>query len=149
MGERAPAKQVRSGSLDEASVTRSVRPERVPMSAVIVDDHRLAGEGTIQLLEQAADTEVVGQAGSGEEGLGLLERLHPDAALVDVNLSGTSWLDVNGTPMLDKTLSSRLARRGTGPTGREALTSRGEAVVGALSRHLVARESHGTPGLPR
>jgi len=37
MGERAPAKQVRSGSLDEASVTRSVRPERVPMSTVIVD----------------------------------------------------------------------------------------------------------------
>jgi len=56
---------------------------------------------------------------------------------------------VNGTPMLDKTLSSRLARRRTGPTGREALTSRGEGVADALSRHLVARESHGTPGLPR
>ena len=67
------------------------------MSAVIVDDRRLAGEGTSQLLEQAADTEVVGQAGSGEEGLGLLERLHPDAALVDVNLSGTSWLDLART----------------------------------------------------
>ncbi|MHB1784034.1 MAG: hypothetical protein ACYCTE_15365 [Acidimicrobiales bacterium] len=149
MGERAPAKQVRSGSLDEASVTRSVRPERVPMSAVIVDDHRLAGEGTIQLLAPAKQV----RSGSLDEASVTRsvrpERVPMSAVIVDVNLSGTSWLDVNGTPMLDKTLSSRLARRRTGPTGREALTSRGEAVVGALSRHLVARESHGTPGLPR
>lgn len=61
---------------------------------MIVDDHTLVREGTLQLLEQAADVEVVGQAGTGEEGLRLLERLAPDVALVDINLPGMSGLEL-------------------------------------------------------
>jgi DNA-binding NarL/FixJ family response regulator len=92
MSERAPAEQVRSVSSDEAAVGRTDRPAAVPIRVVIVDDHALLREGTIQLLEQQAEVEVVGQAGSGEEGLEVLRRLRPDVALVDVHLPGMSGL---------------------------------------------------------
>ncbi len=60
----------------------------------IVDDHGLVREGTVQLLEQEADLQVVGQASNAEQGLVLLERLRPDVALVDVNLPGMSGLSL-------------------------------------------------------
>ena len=48
----------------------------------------------MELLEQVSDFEVVGQAGTGEEALALLEALEPDVALVDVNLPGMSRLQL-------------------------------------------------------
>jgi DNA-binding NarL/FixJ family response regulator len=92
MSERAPAEQVRSVSSDEAAVGRTDRPAAVPVRVVIVDDHALLREGTIQLLDLQAEVEVVGQAGSGEEGLEVLGRLRPDVALIDVHLPGMSGL---------------------------------------------------------
>lgn len=59
---------------------------------VIVDDHTLLREGTVQLLDQQPDLEVVGHAGTAEEALELLERTPADVALVDVNLPGMSGL---------------------------------------------------------
>ena len=64
------------------------------ITVVIVDDHALVREGTVQLLEQDPGIQVVGQAGTGEAGLGLLQQLRPDVALVDVNLPGMSGLDL-------------------------------------------------------
>jgi NarL family two-component system response regulator LiaR len=65
-----------------------------PIRLVIVDDHGLVREGTAQLLKQSADFDVVGQAGSGEDGLAVLERLQPDVALVDVHLPQMSGLEL-------------------------------------------------------
>jgi DNA-binding NarL/FixJ family response regulator len=79
-------------SSDEAPVGTTDRPPTVPIRVVIVDDHTLLREGTIQLLEQQAEVEVVGQAGSGEEGFEVLERLRPDVVLIDVHLPGMSGL---------------------------------------------------------
>lgn len=67
---------------------------RAPVRVVIVDDHQLVREGTRQLLDQADDLEAIGEAGSGEEGFRLCERLRPDVALVDVNLPGMSGLEL-------------------------------------------------------
>ena len=61
---------------------------------MIVDDHVLVREGTVQLLESEPDLEVVGQAGTAEEGIDLVDRLVPDVALVDVNLPGASGLEL-------------------------------------------------------
>ena len=61
---------------------------------VIVDDHALVREGTLQLLEQDPGIEVVGHAGTAEQGLDLLDRLAPDVAIVDINLPGMSGLDL-------------------------------------------------------
>ncbi len=65
-----------------------------PVRVVIVDDHALVREGTVQLLSRSSDIEVVGTAGSGEDGLDLLVRERPDVALVDVNLPGISGLEL-------------------------------------------------------
>jgi DNA-binding NarL/FixJ family response regulator len=67
---------------------------RARVRVFIVDDHALVREGTVQLLKQTPDLEVVGQAGSGEEATVLLEELRPDVALVDVNLPGMSGLEL-------------------------------------------------------
>lgn len=77
-----------------ASFEGNSRPTKSPVRVFIVDDHALVREGTVQLLKQAPDLEVVGQAGSGEEALRLLEQLEPDVALVDVNLPGMSGLEL-------------------------------------------------------
>ena len=61
---------------------------------VIIDDHSLVREGTSQLLNQELDFNVVGQASTAEAGLGLIERLKPDIALVDVSLPGMSGLEL-------------------------------------------------------
>ena len=65
-----------------------------PIRVVIVDDHALVREGTLQLLEQVATLKVVGEAGTGEEGLSLIKHTRPDVALVDLNLPGMSGLDL-------------------------------------------------------
>lgn len=61
---------------------------------MIVDDHALVREGTVQLLESEPDLDVVGQAATAEEGIELIGRLAPDVALVDVNLPGASGLEL-------------------------------------------------------
>ena len=65
-----------------------------PIRVVIVDDHALVREGTAQVLAAQPDMEVVGQAGTAEDGLVQLMRLRPDVALVDVSLPGGSGLDL-------------------------------------------------------
>src|ERR1019366_10024201 len=53
-------------------------PAKSRLRIFIVDGHALVREGTVQLLKQAPDFEVVGQAGSGEEATILLDELRPD-----------------------------------------------------------------------
>ena len=60
----------------------------------IVDDHALFRDGTVYVLEGEPDLEVVGQAGSGTEGLALISRVAPDVAIVDVNLPALSGLEL-------------------------------------------------------
>ena len=60
----------------------------------IVDDHALVREGTLQLLEQDPGIAVVGQAGTYEEGLDLIDKTHPDVVIVDINLPGASGLEL-------------------------------------------------------
>jgi NarL family two-component system response regulator LiaR len=74
------------------SFDASAGPAKSRVRIFIVDDHALVREGTVQLLKQSPDLEVVGQAGSGEEAVDMLQELRPDVALVDVNLPGMSGL---------------------------------------------------------
>jgi len=70
------------------------RTSASPIRIVIVDDHALVREGTVQLLQQVTDIEVVGEAGSGEEAVRVFEELRPDVALIDVNLPGMNGLEL-------------------------------------------------------
>ncbi len=61
---------------------------------LVVDDHALVAEGTCQVLEAFDGIEVVGRAGTAAEALEAVELLHPDVAIVDINLPGTSGLEL-------------------------------------------------------
>ncbi len=58
---------------------------------LVVDDHKLFRDGLIALLEDAPDTEVVGDAATGSEALDRLGTLEPDVVLMDIMMP-----DMNG-----------------------------------------------------
>jgi two-component system invasion response regulator UvrY len=60
----------------------------------IVDDHALVRTGYRLIVQKEADIEVVGEAGTGEEGLPAIRRLRPDVVLCALHLPGISGLDV-------------------------------------------------------
>ena len=60
---------------------------------LIVDDHDLVRTGLKNILAAQADLEVIGEAASGEEALGLARRLEPDVILMDISLPGLSGLE--------------------------------------------------------
>ena len=53
---------------------------------VIADDHSMIREGLKQLLELDGDILVVGEAGNGEECLNIIDEVHPDVVLLDINM---------------------------------------------------------------
>lgn len=60
----------------------------------LLDDHALIRTGYRMTLQGQVDFEVVGEAGSGEEGLPLIRRLKPDVVLCDLHLPGISGLEI-------------------------------------------------------
>jgi len=60
---------------------------------VVVDDHPIVRQGLVSALDDETDFETVGSAASAEEGIQLVARLHPDVALLDLELPGMSGLD--------------------------------------------------------
>lgn len=64
------------------------------MKLVVIDDHPLVHQGIAALTGMNADMELVGAAGSGEEGVRLLADAQPDVALVDLRLPGEYGLDI-------------------------------------------------------
>ena len=52
----------------------------------LLDDHDIVRRGLTQLFEGESDIEVVGEAGTAEEGLSRIPPTRPDVALLDVRL---------------------------------------------------------------
>jgi DNA-binding NarL/FixJ family response regulator len=59
---------------------------------LIVDDHPLFRDGMHGLLDSVPDTEVVGEATSGEEAIALAENVQPDVILMDIKMPGINGL---------------------------------------------------------
>jgi len=55
---------------------------------LIVDDHPSVRQGVRAMLTQAPDIEVIGEAADGAEAMVLVEQLHPDVVLLDVEMPG-------------------------------------------------------------
>ena len=59
---------------------------------LIADDHPLFRDGMHGLLDSVTETEVVGEAASGEEAISLAENLQPDVILMDIKMPGINGL---------------------------------------------------------
>ena len=65
-----------------------------PVRVLIVDDEPLARDGVRLHLELEPGFEVVGEAGSGEEAVSLIEQLAPDLVFMDVQMPGVDGFGV-------------------------------------------------------
>ncbi|MFY1027473.1 two-component system response regulator NarL [Actinobacillus seminis] len=63
------------------------------IKVIIIDDHPLMRRGIRQLLELQNAFDVVGDAGSGTEGIHLASQTSPDLVILDLNMKGLSGLD--------------------------------------------------------
>ena len=64
------------------------------MRIVIADDHRVVREGIRYMLSDETDIEIIGEAETGDELLGIVESEPVDVALLDVRMPGMSGFDV-------------------------------------------------------
>lgn len=60
-----------------------------PITVLIVEDHQATREGLAACLSREAELEVVGTAGSSDEGLKLARELKPEVILLDLHLPGS------------------------------------------------------------
>lgn len=65
-----------------------------PIEVVLVEDHPTFRLGLRTRLEVEPDIAVVGEAGSGEEAIHLVESVVPDVVVVDLNLPGMDGIDL-------------------------------------------------------
>lgn len=61
---------------------------------VLTDDHPVVRSGIRNMLEEASDIVVEGEAGDGKEALQLVEKLSPDVLLLDMEMPGLSGVEV-------------------------------------------------------
>ena len=64
-----------------------------PIRILIADDHPLFRGGLRALLESVADTQVVGEAATGEEAVEAALALAPDVVVMDINMPGLNGID--------------------------------------------------------
>jgi DNA-binding NarL/FixJ family response regulator len=66
----------------------------MPTRIVVADDHQLVRQGLRAVLEASSDFVVVAEASTGLEVPPLVERLRPDAVVLDVMMPGLNGLEV-------------------------------------------------------
>jgi two-component system invasion response regulator UvrY len=69
------------------------RADVKPVTVMLVDDHPVVRDGIRHFLESAPDIRVVGEAGSGEEGVALFREHAPDVIILDLGMEGIGGLE--------------------------------------------------------
>lgn len=81
----------------KAASKPKLRPSRnAPKSAriIVVEDHPIMREGLARVIDQAGDLTVCAQAESIHRALELIEKTHPDLAIVDITLGGQNGIEL-------------------------------------------------------
>jgi len=87
----------------ENEVTDTHHNVQNPIRVMIVDDHAILRAGVREMLQDEEDLQVVGEAGSAEETLQLLNNgTEVDVVILDVTLPGQSGLDLLKTLRRDR-----------------------------------------------
>ncbi len=63
------------------------------IKVILVDDHDLVRLGVKRLLQDAKGIQVIGEAGTGEEGIKLTKELAPDVVIMDLQMPGIGGLE--------------------------------------------------------
>lgn len=65
-----------------------------PIRILLVDDHAMVRQGLSMALNLQSDFTVVGEAGSGADGVVLAQKLQPDVLLLDLNMPDMDGIEV-------------------------------------------------------
>ncbi len=65
-----------------------------PVRCLIIDDERLARQHLRRLIKTRTDIEIAGEASSKSSALPMIEKLHPDLLLLDIQMPGGSGFDL-------------------------------------------------------
>src|SRR5579863_2588626 len=76
------------------SAGAAVGPSTATISAVLVDDEKLASDELAYLLKEFADVEVIATASNGLEAVKLIADLEPDLVFLDVQMPGLDGMGV-------------------------------------------------------
>lgn len=76
------------------------------IQVLIADDHPIVRNGIRNILEPAVGITVVGEAESGQQALEMIETLHPDVVLLDMQLP-----DINGIEVVKKVVEAGISVR--------------------------------------
>jgi DNA-binding NarL/FixJ family response regulator len=101
------------------------------ITLLIVDDHPLFRQGVVDSLSLEADMMVLGQAASGEDGLGLIRDLKPQIALMDINLPG-----MNGQQVTHLIVQNKLPTRVLLLTGYDEMEQAVHAALAGAAGYL-------------
>ncbi len=78
---------------DPSARTQTQSPPSAALRVVLADDHRILRRSLAMFLTTEG-IEVVGEANNGAQALALVQEQHPDVLLLDLDMPGTSGLDV-------------------------------------------------------
>ena len=88
-----PAQEVRPLTGPSMTVSRPQTSETGVIRVLVVDDHEVARQGIRNIVEQANDLTVVGEAGDGEAGIEQIQTLSPDVVLMDIRMPKLDGVD--------------------------------------------------------
>lgn len=74
---------------DGQTTQESTRARATPISAVLIDDHRVFLDAFGGLLEHDGRIDVVGSAATSAEGIAVVESCRPELVILDVDIDGT------------------------------------------------------------
>lgn len=91
-------KAQRGGVLSKSSKPSSSKPSSIVQTekkgVFIVDDHPLIRQGIAQLINREPDMILIGEAGDVQEALKNIKKVKPDLVIVDINLKGSSGIEL-------------------------------------------------------
>jgi two-component system, NarL family, response regulator LiaR len=146
---------------------------------LLAEDHKIVREGTRQLLEQAQDMQIVGEAADGLEAVRLAGELSPDVVVMDVRLPKLNGIEATRTiavrypairililsayaddsyvfPLLEAGASGYLLKTASGAELAEAIrrvwsgeTALSPRITAKLVDHLGKRGSRKTAEIPQ